>query len=82
MIALDTWRLAGTSPFYNETLDSPLCKVHRQAQADRATTNDQHLSLTGFAHTRFTLLCPARLKRLPDYFRQPARPMAHSRLHL
>jgi hypothetical protein len=52
MIALDTRRLAGASPLYDETLHSALRKVHRQAQAHRAATDDQHLSLARFAHLR------------------------------
>jgi len=57
MIALDTRWLARASPLYYETLDPPLGKVHRQAQADRAATDDQNLSVVGFAQTRFTLSC-------------------------
>ena len=51
MVALDARRLAGTSPLHDQTLDSALCKIHRQAQADGAATDDHHLSLADFAHT-------------------------------
>ncbi len=54
MIALHARRLTGVSALYDETFNSPSCKVHRQAQADRAATDDQHLDLKGFAHNRFT----------------------------
>jgi hypothetical protein len=49
MIALDARRLAGASPLNHETFHSALRKVHRQAQADRAASDDQHLNLAAFA---------------------------------
>ena len=54
MIALDTGRLAGVSALYGKTLHPPVCEVHRQAQADRAAPDDQHLDLERLAHNRFT----------------------------
>jgi hypothetical protein len=47
MVALDTRWLTGASSLHYETFDSPLGEVHRQAQADRAATDDQHLGLAG-----------------------------------
>lgn len=52
MIALDARRLAGVSALYHETIHSPPRKVHRQAQPDRAATDNQHFGLVGFAHER------------------------------
>ena len=60
MIALDARRLAGAAPLDYETLDAPACEVHRQAQADRAATDDQYFDLTGLAHTRITHSCITR----------------------
>jgi hypothetical protein len=61
MIALDTRRLAGVPPLYYETLHSPSRKVHRQAQADGAATDDEHFALKGFTYARIHLVLKSPL---------------------
>jgi hypothetical protein len=55
MIALHARRLAGVPPLYYETFHPPSRKVHRQAKADGAATDDENFSLTGFTHARIHL---------------------------